>query len=256
MPRFALPYLLMGTVVTSAAAAFAGQTPPATPAPAAPAAQAPAQAGGGAELYHVHFVKAAPGKLMELIDAYVSAPPDPPSAPPPLILRHREGDDWNLLVVASLGPEITLKAAPPSADVQQFSTRARPLRAQHNDTFAIGPPWAEARKLMLGDERAESPGGAGGVYVVSVMRSLPGHRDQLEGALKKIAAEDTGRTLTLQHLEGAPWEFVTITRYDSWTAFGESEQKGGGQPGPISLGLGEHLAEHHDTVAERVTRAR
>jgi hypothetical protein len=90
-----------------------------------------------------------------------------------------------------------------------------------------------------------------------VYRSLPGHRDELEGVLRKIAAEDAGRTLTLQHLEGAPWEFISITRYDSWAALGESEQKqsGPGTVGPAGLAIQEHVAEHHDTVAERVTRA-
>jgi hypothetical protein len=255
MKRFAFA-LLLGTAVTCTAGSSAAQTPTAPATPAAPAAQAQAQAGGAAELYHVHFVKAAPGKLVELIDAYVAAPPDPQSSAPPVILRHREGDDWNLLVLQAIGPEVTLRAVPPSAELQQFLTRTRGLRAQHNDTFAIGPPWPEARKLILGDERAEPSSGTGGVYVVSVFRSLPGHRDQLEGVLKKLAAEDPGRTLTLQHLEGAAWEYVMIVRYDSWTAFGESEQKLGGQtPAPTSLAMGEHLAEHHDTVAERVTRA-
>jgi hypothetical protein len=250
MPRFALASLLMGAVVT--AAPSAGQTP----APATPAAQAPAQASSGAELYHVHFVKAAPGKLVEMIDAYVNAPQDPQSPAPPVILRHREGDDWNLLVLRPLGAEATLRAVAPSADLQQFLTRTRGMRALHNDTFAIGPPWAEARKLVLGDERAGSSGSTGGVYVVSVFRSLPGHRDQLEGVLRKIAGDEPGRQLTLQHLEGGPWEYVTITRYDSWAAFGESEQKLGSQtPGPAALALGEHLAEHHDTIAERITRA-
>lgn len=246
MTRSALAYLLVGSTVMGVTESSAQ-----TPTPAAPPAQAQA---GGAELYHVHFVKAAPGKLVELIDAYVNAPADPQAPAPPVILRHREGDDWNLLVVRPLGAEATLRAVPPTAELQQFLTRTRGLRALHNDTFAIGPPWAEARKLALGDERAESSG-TGGVYVVSVMRALPGHRDQLEGVIRKLAAEDAGRALVLQHLEGAPWEFVTITRYDSWTAFGESEQKGGGQPGLASLSLGEHLAEHHDTVAERITRA-
>jgi hypothetical protein len=255
MTRIAFAHLLLGTVVTCAAAPSAAQTPQTPQTPAAPAAQAPAQAGGGAELYHVHFVKAAPGKLLELIDSYASAPQDPESSAPPVILRHREGDDWNLLVLRPVGPEVTLRAVPPSAELQQFLTKTRGLRAQHNDTFAIGPPWPEARKLILGAESAESSGGASGVYVVSVFRSLPGHRDQLEGVLKKIAAEEPGRTLMLQHLEGAPWEYVMIVRYDSWTAFGESEQKPGGQPGSTGLAMQEHLAEHHDTVAERVTRA-
>jgi hypothetical protein len=252
MTRFALASLFTGLAITANAVLSAGQTP----APAAPAAAAQAQPqAGGVELYHVHFVKAAPGKLVEMIDAYVNAPADPQAPGPPVILRHREGDDWNLMVLRPVGAEMTLRASPPPADLQQFLTKTRGLRGQHNDTIAIGPPWAEARKL-LGEGGAEASG-AGGVYVVSVFRSLPGHRTELEGVLQKIAAEEPGRTLTLQHLEGAPWEYVTITRYDSWTTFGESEQKAGAQaPGPTALALGEHLAEHRDTIAQRVTRAR
>ena len=247
MTRFAFAFLLLGTAATLAAG------PSAVQAPAAPAAQAD----GGAELYHVHFVKAAPGKLVEMIDAYVNAPADPQASAPPVLFRHREGDDWNMLVLTPLGAEETLRAAPPPADLQQFLTKSRPLRAQHNDTFAIGPVWSEARKLVLGADAPPS-GGTGAVYVVSVFRSLPGHRDQLEGALRKLSADEAPRTLTLQHLEGASWEFLVITRYDSWAAFGESEQKISGQPlSPTSpaLAFTEHLAEHHDTVAERVTRA-
>jgi hypothetical protein len=253
MTRFALSFLLLGT----AAALPAG--PSAVQAPAAPTAPA-AQADAGAELYHVHFVKAAPGKLVELIDEYVNAPANPLGSTPPVLLRHRQGDDWNLLVLTPLGAEATLRAVRPSAERMQFFTRIRTLGSEHNDTFAIGPVWPEAQKLVLG-ERAESAGGTGtgAVYVVSVFRSVPGHREQLEGALRKSAADDSSsRTLMLQHMEGASWEFLTITRYDSWAAFGESEQKTGAQPlSPTSsaLALTEHLAEHHDTVAERVTRA-
>jgi hypothetical protein len=249
MTRFVFASLLLGAAVTCTSPLSAGQTPAAPTTPAAQTAQ-------GAELYHVHFVKAAPGKLVEMVEAYVNAPRDPQSPAPPVILRHRQGDDWHLMVLRPLGAEATLRAAvPPSSELQQFVTRTRPLRGQHNDTFAIGPAWAEAQK-MLG-EGAEPSSGARPVYIVTVYRSLPDHRDQLEGVLRKQAAEDAGRTLTLQHLEGAPWEFISITRYDSWAALGESEQKQSGQ-GTISAGglaMQEHLAEHHDTVAERVTRA-
>jgi hypothetical protein len=250
MTRFAFASLLLGAAVTCTAELSAAQTPAAPTAPAA-------QAGGAAELYHVHFVKAAPGKLLEMVEAYVNAPRDPQSPAPPVILRHRQGDDWNLMVLRPLGAEATLRAAaPPPAELQQFLTRTRPLRAQHNDTFAIGPPWSEAQKLVLGEGGAEPSGATRAVYIVTVFRSLPGHRDELEGVLRKTAAEESGRTLTLQHLEGAPWEFITITRYDSWAALGESEQKQSGQGtvSPLGLAIQEHVAEHHDTVAERVTR--
>jgi hypothetical protein len=239
MTSFALVCLLLGALGAPGSART--DAPPATP-----------QAAGGQELYHVHFVKAAPGKLAELIDAYVAAPLEPPTAQPPVILRHVEGDDWQLLVIAPLGTEETLQVAAPSAAMQEFLTRTRPLRAQHTDTFAIGPAWADARKALLGDDAAQ--GAAAAVYVVTVVRALPGHRDQLEGVLRKEVTAAPGSTLVLQHLEGASWEFVTISRYASWTAFGDSLQKERGQAvmSPISAGLGDHMAEHHDTLAERV----
>jgi hypothetical protein len=236
--------MLAGALGLSGPASAAA--PPATP-----------QAGAAQELYHVHFVKAAPGKLPELIDAYMSAPADPKTAQPPVVLRHIEGDDWQLMVITPLGAEETLQAAAPPAEMQQFLTRTRPLRAQHTDTFAIGPPWAEARKVLLGEGDGQAAIGISPVYVVTVVRALPGHRDQLEGVLRKEVADAPGSTLTLQHMEGASWEFVTISRYASWAAFGDTLQKERGQAllSPTSAGLGEHMAEHHDTMAERVSRA-
>jgi hypothetical protein len=221
MTRIACAALALSAAVTLTAMQASAQTPPATP-----------QAGGAAELYHVHFVKAAPGKLTELIDAYVNAPaPDPQAGEPPVIFRHVEGDDWHLLVVAPLGADETLRAAPPPPDVQQFLTKTRPFRGQHTDTFAIGPAWSEARKTMLGESggSAQPAAGASPIYVVTVFRALPGHRDQLQDVLRKLAAEEPAGAVTLQHMEGASWEFLMISRYDSWAAFGESQQKAKGQ---------------------------
>jgi hypothetical protein len=197
------------------------------------------------ELYHVRFVKAAPGQLAALTAAELKAPPDPNNPEPPIILRHAEGDDWQLVVISPLGKDETLRAEQPNPAMQQWLTQLRTLSARHDDTIAQGPAWADAKKLLLGD------GQAGAVYIVSTFEPVPGHRDQLLTALT-AGPPATPSTLVLTHREGAVWTFLAIDRYASWSALGEAMQKQAAQtPGPSPAS--EHFATHHDTIAVRVT---
>ena len=200
------------------------------------------------ELYHVRFVKAAPGQLAALWAAELKAPPDPDNPEPPLILRHAQGDDWQLLVISPIGKDETIRADQPSPALQEYFTKIRGLSARHDDTIAQGPAWAEAKKSLLGE------GGAGAVYLIGTFEAVPGHRDQLLTALKSPgpAAGAGPAPIILTHREGASWTFLTIERYPSWTALGEMMQKqvsGGSGPSPVS----EHIAGHHDTIAVRLT---
>jgi len=205
------------------------------------------------ELYHAHFAKAAPGKLNDLIDAYLTAPV-PAGEQKPIILRHREGDDWDLLVLTPYGKAATtVSAAQPPADVVASYAKVRAASERHTDSFVAGPAWAEAQKAFAGD----------GVYVVGVYRSANGHRDQLAATLGKIAAADPpGRTLTLRHVEGGPFDVIQITHYDSWNDIdGQSgasadrmKAQGFATPAAASLELRQHMAEHHDTICIRVTK--
>jgi hypothetical protein len=198
------------------------------------------------ELYHVRLVKAAPGKLADLVDSELKAPPifNQKADQRPVILRHAQGDDWHLLVITPLGKEATVSPEPPPAR-QEFVAQARGLSARHSDTFAQGPSWAEAQKLLAGD------GKGGGVFLVSTFEPVSGQRDQLLAALKQ--APDAAETLVFEHREGAAWQVMTITGYSSWAALGEgmqrerTERKGGVSP------VNPHVAAHHDTIAERVT---
>jgi hypothetical protein len=220
---------------------------------ASAAAQVQAQPADTAELYHAHFAKAAPGKLNDLIDAYLTAPV-PAGEQKPIILRHREGDDWDLLVLTPFGKAATtVSAAPPPADVLASYAKVRAASERHTDSFVSGPAWSEAQKAFTGE----------GVYVVGVYRSANGHRDQLSATLGKIAAADPpGRTLTLRHVEGGPFDVIQITHYDSWNDIdaqsGASAERmraqGFATPAAASLELRQHMAEHHDTICTRVTK--
>lgn len=200
----------------------------------------------GLELYHVQFVKAAPGKLAPLVDAYLKMPADPKSAEPPVILRHAQGSDWHLLVIQPLGKETTLVAGAPDAATQQFNTQIRGLTVWHGDTFTQGPPWAEARKALLGDNQPES------VYIVTTFEPVPGQRAELLAALQTGPQADAANTLILHHREGAPWQLLTVTRYGSWTDLGARMQKQRGTAAPTPP-TAEHTAAHSDTIVERVT---
>ena len=198
----------------------------------------------GSELYHIHAVKAAPGKLLELIDAYKAAPAPDEGQPQvtPIILRHRQGGEWDILVISPRGAETTVSAGQPSADARALNERLATLSAWHADSFAAGPAWDAVRQALLPDPDAGTP-----VFVVSDYRAIPGHRPQLRQALEGGQAGASGSVL-LTHVEGAPWNFLHVTRYASWADLGTPP------PSPQQQGIAarEHMAVHHDTVATYV----
>ena len=212
------------------------------------AAQSPAQpqsqAARALELYHIHIAKAAPGKLQQLIDAYNNAPAPAADEPQftPIILRHREGSEWDLITITPLGNQTTISAAAPPQAITDFTQRVVPLTDWHSDTFALGPSWAIVQKALI-VAKGEP------VYIVADYRSLPGHRAQLRQVLDRGAVPD--RSVMFAHLEGAPWNFLGVTRYDSWADMGAPapQPAAGAAPQDQGMAMREHLAVHHDTIA-------
>ncbi len=57
----------------------------------------------------------------------------------------------------------------------------------------------------------------------------------------------------LQHLEGGPWQFFAINRYNSWQDFATDQAAsmattGSGQWSEVR----RHSTYHHDTLADRI----
>jgi hypothetical protein len=210
-------------------------------------ARAFAQANPNLDLYHVHFVKAAPGKLAALIDLTLEPPPDPDKGnEPPIVFRHVQGDDWHLLVLTPYGKEETIRAEAPGEADRQYLAQLRNVSLRHDDTIAQGPAWAEAKKVLLGD------GQPGAVWIVTAFESVPGHRDQLVTAITQGPNANPSAQLVLQHREGAAWQVLTLTRYASWAALADAMQKQRAQ-GTAPPPTAEHAMGHHDTIVERVT---
>ena len=134
-----------------------------------------------------------------------------------------------------------------------MTPQQRMLTEWHGDTFVAGPSWADFSKALGLDDASKS---SGSVYVVSDYRAAPGHRDELEKMLSESTPGDTASgNVLLAHLEGAPWNFLAIVRYDSWEKYAEGEkssiaQTNQGQGGWFQLR--DHCALHHDTITDRI----
>lgn len=206
-------------------------------------AQTPA---ANTDIYHVHLAKAAPGQAAAL-GKFLSEPDKTSEMPDHfVVLRHQEGDDWDYAVIQHMGPKTTLTITPPPPGSTE-------LRAWHTDTFVTGPSWAEFMKQMgIG-----GPGKPGAVYTVGVHRAVPGHRAELEKALNAPAAAKvpTG-TIFMQHLEGSDWQFLTITRYDSWQDFATDRATADPAAAGGWADIRQHSAFHRDTIADRIHPAK
>lgn len=223
--------------------------------PSAPARTGhPAPPTARTDVYHVFFAKAALGKSAQYND-FLKTPPDPsaPMATHRLVLRHQDGDSWDFVVIQHLGTKATVEAAgtPPPAN-------ARDLVDWHNDTFVNGPSWPEFTKQMgIAEDSVGKSGGS--VYVVSVYRAAAGHRDALEKQLGTPPPTDGSDTssgnVLMQHLEGGPWQYLTIARYNSWQDFATNESNATAKADKGSGGwfqLRDEASFHNDTITTRI----
>ena len=203
-------------------------------------------ANGRTDVYGVMFMKATPGQAEALGKALLTPPPNAPMPDHFVLLRHQEGDDWDYCLIRHLGPKAAVDAAPPPVNP------ARDLSSWHDDTFVAGPSWGDFTKAM----GLVGSGGGTQVYIVSVQRAVPGHRDQLEKSLAAPAASGKVQTgdLVFQHIEGGAWQYLTITRYNSWQDLGTDRMQAVGAPSAAGgwADVRQHSAFHRDTIADRV----
>ena len=99
---------------------------------------------------------------------------------------------------------------------------------------------------------------SGSVYSVSYYRPAAGHREQLEKMLSEAPTGPTNTTagnVLMQHLEGGPWTFLAIARYNSWDDFANGEKASVAQTtkkdSPWSR-MRDHTDYHTDTLTDRI----
>jgi hypothetical protein len=211
---------------------------------------ATAQTPARTDVYHVHFAAAVPGKAAQLADFYKTPDKNNPMPDHVMVLRHQDGAEWDYAVITHMGDKATVTAAGNPAPAS-----ARDAMAWHNDSFVSGPSWPEFTRAMGIDK--DSAKTVNSVYSVSIYRAVAGHRDQLEKALSGPPAPGaaSGCTVLLQHLEGGPWQYLSITRYNSWQDFGTGEAQSVADTRKGSGGwfdIREHASYHNDTLTDRI----
>src|SRR4026208_1032963 len=204
------------------------------------------------DVYHVYFGKAAPGKAVQLAELLKTPNPKDPMPGHFIVLRHQEGDAWDYCVITHLGAKVTVDATP-----FQVPSSMRDVTDWHNDTFVNGPSWDEFTKAMAISDDAKSKS-AGSVYVVSIFRPTAGHRDELEKLLAappNRPSDNSAGTVLMQHLEGGPWTFLTVVRYNSWQDFATNDMNNVTQSNKNEGGwcaFRQYSAFHADTLTDRI----
>lgn len=219
-------------------------------------------------LYKAMFVRAAPGKLLDLIALYKERMPvyDASNDLRPFWMRHSQGDQWDLMFLFPLEnyseyfkPErvaMRQQAAEKSGLPQaQFAKKFYELMAWHEEVFVDGPALADVQKAFSG----------AGFYHVEIFLALPGKQTDLykeremENAYLKHL--DRPENLIFTHDQGAAWDLFTIGFYRDLKHYAESADipdkkeaaaaRLAGFEGPDKIGtyLRTLIQLHHDTLA-------
>lgn len=218
--------------------------------PAAKSANAATSNAKATDVYHVFFGYAAPGKAAEMADFMKTPDPTSPMPGHTIILRHQDGDAWDYCAIEHLGTKATVEI-PANA----MTSAQRALMSRHDDTFVSGPAWADFAKELGIDNASKT---AGSVYVVSVYRAAPGHRDDLGKMLSEPpnrATDTSSGAVLMTHLEGGAWSYLAVVRYDSWEKFAQNEKNSIAQTNKKEGGwfqLREHVSFHNDTLTDRI----
>jgi hypothetical protein len=174
-------------------------------------------------LYKTTFVRAAPGKLQDLIALYKSRWPvlDATGEERPLWWRHTNGDQWDLMLLTPMGSYAEYFAKDrldrrKSAAEAEFQAKLNVCSSWREDLFVFGPPLAVVKKAF-----AEST-----YYHIEIFIALPGRQDELykEREMENAYQKGIGRPETLIFVrdQGAAWDLFTLGCYRDLKHWAES----------------------------------
>ena len=194
----------------------------------------------GETLHRMTLLRAAPGRLLDLVAAVKGRG---------LVLRHSQGDQWDLMVLAPVAAYADLAVAPPLADPA--------LVAWQEDEIVRGPDVARLDGFA-----------AAGLYHIEMFVALAGRRGDLvrerEMENTYLAALGRPRNAIFVRELGAAWDAFTIGPYRSWKHFAERDDilpdrsaaaaRAAGFEGDDRIGpyLRSLIQSHHDTLATPV----
>src|SRR5512140_918542 len=173
-----------------------------------------------AYLYKTTFVRAAPGKLLELIELYKErmAVIEKSGDARPLWWRHTQGDQWDLMLLTPMGSYAEYyakgraarrdKAASESGiAASDFARKLDACSSWKEDLFVYGPPLETVKKAFDGT----------GYYHIEIFVSLPGKEEELyrEREMENVYAVESGRPYNMIFVrdQGASWDLFTLGCY-------------------------------------------
>lgn len=215
-------------------------------------------------LYRTTLIQAAPGQLLWLIDQLKArtAAEQGIGEPPTWMIRHSQGDHWDLLLLTPIGTfadyygekriEKREKAFPNSPG------RLRDAIAWQEDVFVWGPPMEEVRSVMT----------SGNFYHVEMFVALPRFRNELrrERQMENLYQKALNRPENLIFMRdmGAAWDCYTIGVYRDLKHYAESADipaekqeeaaRAAGFQSASHIGpyLRTLIRSHHDTLGSAV----
>ena len=173
-----------------------------------------------AYLYKTTFVRAAPGRLLDLIELYKGrmAVIEAAGDARPLWWRHTQGDQWDLMLLTPMGSyaEYYAKArvarrdkaaAAAGSAAEDFARRLEACSSWKEDLFVFGPPLETVKKTFEGT----------GYYHIEIFVSLPGKEEELykEREMENVYAVASGRPYNMIFVrdQGASWDLFTLGCY-------------------------------------------
>lgn len=213
----------------------------------------------GDHLYRVTTMRAVPGALSELIDAFKAQHADSVENPHrAMLMRHSQGDQWDLMVIT------------PAVSFSRYfgeSTKQLPagiladhanLIAFESDVFALGPAPDTVRAAY----------DANSLYHIEMFEAVAGMAEQLfeQRRMENRYLEATGQipNMIFRRVAGSDVDVFTIGFHKSLAAFAApapasdaekeeaAKQAGFKNRADLSYYLRSLISGHHDTFAVKV----
>jgi hypothetical protein len=215
-------------------------------------------------LYQTKLVQAAPGKLLEVIELYKSSLAEYKNASDeqPLVMRHSQGDRWDLLLLIPMKSYADYYSAERVSKrtqiLKESQVRLNALIAWQEDVFVYGPPLAELQKAFA----------SSAFFHVEMFDALAGKQSDLfkerEMENAYLKALKRPENFIFVRDQGASWDLFTIGAYRDLKHFAESasipeaEQEAAAKAAGFEAAnrIGPYLrtliSSHHDTLAVSV----
>jgi hypothetical protein len=264
------PDVISTLILSATVAATAALSPspamasPSVPPPAVESGalvQAPIVSGQDAEsdmaLYRVVLIRAAPGRLLDLIELYQREMGvfEAETSERPYLFRHSQGDQWDLMLLAPLG-ESTSYSVEGSADALQDPPDD--LVAWREELLVRGPESGEVHQVLEG----------AGFLHVEMFVALPGKRGELLEQRRMendfLGGIHRPQNLIFTRSGGASWDLFTLGAYRDLQHFAESSDVTDEEQQRVAVAAGFEGADrigtylrtligyHHDTLAVMV----